>query len=486
MQRVEKLFIGGDWVAPSSGDRIDVISPHSEEIVGSVPEAKKPDVDRAVIAARTAFETGPWSRMAAKERAELMAKLSSGIQTRMTELANVITTEMGSPASWSLMGQVLSSKMVLDYYVNLAREFPFEELRPGMLGPSLVRFEPVGVVAAIVPWNVPLFTIMLKLGPALAAGATVVVKPAPETPLDAAILAELVKEAGFPAGVVNFVPAGREVGEYLVTHPGVDKVAFTGSTAAGRRIAALCGERLRRYTLELGGKSAAIFLEDADVAAMVPALLPAAIMNNGQACIAQTRILAPRARYREVVEALAAALRAVPVGDPADPKTVVGPLVAARQRDRVLGYIDAGKKEGARLVVGGGRPAGLPKGWYVEPTLFADVDNGMTIAREEIFGPVLAVIPYEGVDEAVRIANDSEYGLSGTVWTKDVDRGIDVARRVRTGTYTVNGFMMDFGSPFGGFKASGVGRELGPEGLRAYLESKSISLPAGTQPKLQV
>ena len=485
MQRVEKLFIGGDWVAPSSGDRIDVISPHSEEIVGSVPEAKKLDVDRAVIAARTAFEAGPWSRMAAKERAELMAKLSSGIQTRMTELANVITTEMGSPASWSLMGQVLSSKMVLDYYVNLAREFPFEELRQGMLGPSLVRFEPVGVVAAIVPWNVPLFAIMLKLAPALAAGATLVVKPAPETPLDAAILAELVKEAGFPAGVANFVPAGREMGEYLVTHPGVDKVAFTGSTAAGRRIAALCGERLRRYTLELGGKSAAIVLEDADVAAMVPALLPAAIMNNGQACIAQTRILAPRARYREVVEALAAALRAVPVGDPADPKTVVGPLVAARQRDRVLGYIDAGKKEGARLVVGGGRPAGLPKGWYVEPTLFADVDNGMTIAREEIFGPVLVVIPYEGVDEAVRIANDSEYGLSGSVWTKDVDRGIDIARRVRTGTYTVNGFMMDFGSPFGGFKASGVGRELGPEGLRAYLESKSISLPAGTQPKLK-
>ena len=485
MQRVEKLFIGGDWVAPSSSDRIDVISPHSEEIVGSVPEAKRADVDRAVTAARTAFEAGPWSRMAAKERADLMAKLSSGIQTRMAELATVITTEMGSPASWSLMGQVLSSKMVLDYYVNLAREFPFEELRQGMLGPSLVRFEPVGVAAAIVPWNVPLFAIMLKLGPALAAGATVVVKPAPETPLDAAILAELVKEAGFPAGVVNFVPAGREVGEHLVTHPGVDKVAFTGSTAAGRRIASLCGERLRRYTLELGGKSAAIVLEDADVAAMVPALLPAAIMNNGQACIAQTRILAPRARYREVVEALAAALRAVPVGDPADPKTVVGPLVAARQRDRVLGYIDAGKKEGARLVVGGGRPAGLPKGWYVEPTLFADVDNGMTIAREEIFGPVLAVIPYEGVDEAVRIANDSEYGLSGSVWTKNVDSGIDVARRVRTGTYTVNGFMMDFGSPFGGFKASGVGRELGPEGLRAYLESKSISLPAGTQPKLQ-
>ena len=485
MQQVEKIFIGGDWVAPSSSAKIDVISPHTEEIVGRVPEGKEADIDRAVAAARKAFDQGPWPRTAAKDRAELMAKLSNGIQARMLEIAGVITTEMGSPASFSLMGQVLSAKMVLDYYVNLAREFPFEELRQGMLGPSLVRHEAVGVVAAIVPWNVPLFTIMLKLGPALAAGATIVVKPAPETPLDAVILAEMVKEAGFPAGVINVVPAGREVGEYLVTHPGVDKVAFTGSTAAGRRIAALCGERLRRYTLELGGKSAAIFLEDADVAAMVPALLPAAIMNNGQACIAQTRILAPKSKYKEIVDALATALRAVTVGDPSDPKTGVGPLAASRQRDRVEGYIKAGRQEGAKVVVGGGRPAGLTKGWYVEPTLFADVNNDMKIAREEIFGPVLSVIPYEGLDEAIRIANDSEYGLSGTVWTKDVDRGIDVARRVRTGTYTVNGFMMDFGSPFGGFKCSGVGREMGPEGLRAYLEPKSISLPAGTQPKLQ-
>jgi betaine-aldehyde dehydrogenase len=485
VQQVEKLYIGGDWVDPSSNAKIDVISPHTEEIVGRVPEGKEADIDRAVAAARKAFDEGPWPRLAAKDRAELMAKLSNGIQARMPELAALITTEMGSPASFSLMGQVLSAKMVLDYYVNLAREFPFEELRQGMLGPSLVRNEAVGVVGAIVPWNVPLFTIMLKLGPALAAGATLVIKPAPETPLDAMVLAEMVQDAGFPAGVINVVPAGREVGEHLVKHPGIDKIAFTGSTAAGRRIAALCGERLKRMTLELGGKSAAIFLEDVDVASAVPALLPAAIMNNGQACIAQTRILAPRGRYREVVDALAAALRGVIVGDPSDPKTGVGPLAAKRQRERVEGYIAAGKKEGAKLVVGGGRPTGFAKGWYVEPTLFSDVSNSMKIAQEEIFGPVLSVIPYEGLDEAVRIANDSEYGLSGTVWTKDVDRGVDVARRVRTGTYTVNGFMMDFGSPFGGYKCSGVGRELGPEGLRAYLEPKSISLPAGTQPKLQ-
>ena len=485
MLQTERLFIGGEWVAPSSSAVIEVISPHSEEIVGRVPEAKEADVERAVAAARQAFEEGPWPRLPAKDRAEYMAKLSSGIQGRMSEIAGVITTEMGSPASFSLMGQVLASKMVLDYYVNLAREFPFEDLRAGMMGPSLVRHEPVGVAAAIVPWNVPLFTTMLKLGPALAAGATVVVKPAPETPLDAVILAELVQEAAFPAGVVNFVPAGREVGEHLVKHAGIDKVSFTGSTAAGRRIAAICGERLKRCTLELGGKSAAIILEDVDVAVTIPALLPSAIMNNGQACIAQTRILAPRARYAEIVDALAAALAAVPVGDPADPRTGVGPLAAKRQRERVLGYIASGKQEGAHCVLGGGRPAGLTKGWYVEPTLFADVNNQMKIAREEIFGPVLAVIPYEGEAEAIRIANDSEYGLSGTVWTRDVERGIGIARRVRTGTYTVNGFMMEFGSPFGGFKNSGVGRELGPEGLRAYLEPKSISLPPGTQPKLQ-
>jgi betaine-aldehyde dehydrogenase len=373
--------------------------------------------------------------------------------------------------------------MVLNYYTTLAREYPFEEVRTGMLGPVLVRREPVGVAAAIVPWNVPLFVIMLKLGPAFAAGATVVLKPAPETPLDSMMLAEAIEEAELPKGVFNVVPAGREVGEYLVTHAGIDKVGFTGSTAAGRRIAALCGERLRRVTLELGGKSAAILLDDVDLGNVVPQLIPCAMMNNGQACAAQTRILASRKRYGEVVDALSDHVRTLKVGDPMDPATFCGPLVAKRQRERVEGYIKAGRDEGAKVVVGGGRPAGLDKGWYVEPTVFANVDNSMRIAREEIFGPVVAVIPYDDPADAVRIANDSDYGLSGTVWTSDVDRGLDIARQVRTGTYTVNGFMMDFGSPFGGFKSSGVGRELGPEGLAAYLEPKSICLPMGYEIK---
>jgi betaine-aldehyde dehydrogenase len=307
-------------------------------------------------------------------------------------------------------------------------------------------------------------------------------KPAPETPLDAFLLADVLEEVGLPAGVINIVPAGREVGEHLVTHPDVDKIGFTGSSAAGRRIAALCGAQLKRCTLELGGKSAAIVLDDADLSTAIPSLLPNAIMNNGQACIAQTRILASRSRYDDVVEALSSAMSAAKVGAPLDPETVVGPLVAQRQRDRVEGYIAKGREEGARVVVGGGRPAEFEKGWFVEPTVFADVDNKMTIAQEEIFGPVLAVIPYDSPDDAVRIANDSDYGLAGSVWTSDVDAGLEIARRVRTGTYGVNGSSMNFAAPFGGYKQSGIGRELGPEGLEEYLELKGINMPAGWLP----
>ncbi|MEJ5256396.1 MAG: aldehyde dehydrogenase [Acidimicrobiales bacterium] len=479
MKTYDKFFIGGKWVEPAGTGTLQVVSPATLEVVGQVPEATEADIDRAVAAAREAFDLGPWPRMSPAERADIMAAISAAVMAQMDDFATLITNENGSPITFSQMGQVYAATAVLDTYVGLARSYQFEETRVGMLGQVLVRHEPVGVAAGIIPWNVPLFITMLKMAPALAAGATIVVKPAPETPLDAFALAEIIEQSGLPAGVVNIVPAGREVGEHLVRHPDVDKVAFTGSTAAGRRIGAICGEQLKRVTLELGGKSAAIICDDADLDATLPTLMPFALMNNGQACVAQTRILAPRSRYDEIKDALAEAVRNFKVGDPLDPATECGPLVAERQRDRVEGYIARGREEGATLVVGGGRPTGFDRGWYVEPTLFADVDNSMTIAREEIFGPVLSLIPYDSDDDAVAIANDSDYGLSGSVYTSDVARGIEIAKRVRTGTYAVNNLGMDFGAPFGGFKASGVGRELGPEGLEAYLEDKSILLPGG-------
>jgi aldehyde dehydrogenase (NAD+) len=475
----ETFFIGGEWVEPAGTGTLPVISPATEEVIATVPDATVADVDRAVSAARDAFDRGPWPRMTPAERADVMAAMSLALQARSEEIARTITEEMGSPISFSIFAQALATTMVLDYYVGLARDYPFEERRAGAISSSLIRREAVGVVGAIVPWNIPLLCAMAKVAPALASGSTVVLKPAPETPLNAYLLAEAAMTAGLPPGVINIVQTGREVGERIVNHPGVDKISFTGSTLAGQRIASLCGQQMKRCTLELGGKSAAIILDDADLSAVIPQLMPAALLNNGEACIAQTRILAPQARYGEVVDALVAGIDAQRVGDPLDPETTIGPLFAQRHRERVERYIATGNEEGAKLVVGGGRPSGFDKGWYVEPTLFADVDNTMTIAQEEIFGPVLAAITYDDVDDAIAIANDSNYGLSGSVWTSDLQAGLDVARRVRTGTFGINGLMSDFGSPAGGFKQSGIGRELGPEGLEAYLELKTIVLPDG-------
>ena len=477
MQEHDTLYIGGEFVRSQSTDTIEVVNPSTEELVGRVPDPTTGDMDRAVAAARHAQDEGPWPLTSPAERAEVLTAISGLLKKRAEEIATTISSQNGSPITWGMGGQVYASAMVLDYYAQLAQEFPFEEVRTGARSTAVVRQEPVGVAAAIVPWNVPLFTAALKLGPALASGSTVVLKPAPETPLDAYHLAEVLDEAGLPPGVVNLVAAGREVGEHLVTHRGVDKVGFTGSSSAGRKIASLCGERLKRVTLELGGKSAAILMEDADLDEVLPALMRAAMMNNGQACVAQTRILAPAGRHDEVADAVTEHVRGLTVGNALDPDTDVGPLVAERQRERVEGYIEAGRTEGATLTIGGGRPEGQGKGWFVEPTVFANVDNAMKIAQEEIFGPVLSVIPYDGVDDAVSIANDSDYGLSGSVWGADPDAGLEVARRVRTGTYSVNTFGMEFSAPFGGYKQSGVGRELGPEGLKAYLESKSISAP---------
>ncbi len=476
----DAFYIDGTWTKPATDALIEVVSPHSEEVVARVPEGATADVDAAVAAARRAFDEGPWPRMTPAERTAVIRTFSALYAGRLGEMAEVITTEMGSPISFSNLAQAPAPWMQIEAFVKVAEEYPWEATRPGALGSDvLVRQEPVGVVAAIPPWNVPQFTTISKVVPALLAGCTVVVKPAPETPLDTYLMVELLEEAGVPSGVVNVVAAGRDVGEHLVTHPGIDKVAFTGSTAAGRRIGSLCGERLKRCSLELGGKSAAIVLDDADLDAAVEGLKFTGLMNSGQACVAQTRILVSRERHDEVAAALAEMVSGLQVGDPADPASEIGPMVAQRQQQRVEKYIALGQEEGARLVAGGsGPPAGLDSGWYVRPTVFAGVDNRMRIAQEEIFGPVLSVIPYDDVADAVRIANDSEYGLAGTVWTADQEAGLDVARRVRTGTYGVNTYTMDFAAPFGGFKASGIGREFGPEGLAQYTEVKSVYLAA--------
>ncbi len=481
----DRLYIGGEWVKPSGTETIMVNSPYTLEPVGKVPSPVQADVDRAVEAARVAFDSGPWPRMTHAERADVVRKAALAIANETQSWAELISSEMGAPLGWGMLGQALAPTMVLNYYADLAASFKFDDLRQGLLSQVLVTKEPVGVVAAITPWNVPLLLACGKLAPALIAGCTIVFKPAPETPLNANRLAEVLEESGLPKGVLSVIPADRDVAEYLVRHPKVDKVSFTGSGLAGRKIASICGEQLKRCSLELGGKSAAILLDDVNLDVALPSLIPNAIMNNGEACIAQTRILAPRDRYNEVVDALVEKVGALRVGDPLDMMTEVGPLVAERQRDRVEGYIKAGENEGAKVAVGGGRPSGESKGWFVEPTVFINVDNSMKIAQEEIFGPVLAVIPYDGDENAVSIANDSSYGLCGSVWTGDPERGLKVARGVRTGTYMLNSSIpFDFATPFGGYKESGIGREYGPEGLELFTETKSINLQPGFTPSL--
>jgi len=473
-----QLFIGGEWTAPSGDARLEVISPHTEKPIAVVAAAGPADVDRAVAAARRAQDEGPWPRLDPAERIAAVRRLAGLYRPRTKEIAKLITAEMGSPISFSKFSQATLPLMLLDAFAGIAETFPWEERRPGFFGQDvLVRREPAGVVAAIVPWNVPLFLVVGKVAPALLAGCSIVVKPAPETPLDSLLFAELVEEAGLPPGLVSFLPGDGATGEALVNHPGVDRVSFTGSTAVGRKIASACGASLKKASLELGGKSAAVVLDDADPAAVAEGLKLAGLMNNGQACVAQTRILVPEGRKVEFTEALASMVEGLAVGDPEDPATEIGPLVAKRQRERVRGYIEDGRREGARMVVGGvDAPPGCASGWYVRPTLFADVDNGMKIAREEIFGPVLSVIAYRDDEDAIRIANDSDYGLSGSVWTADAARGLDVARRVRTGSFGVNApYTMDPAAPFGGIKESGIGRELGREGLEGYVELKAIS-----------
>jgi aldehyde dehydrogenase (NAD+) len=478
----ERLFIGSRWQPPSSGQKIPVISPHTERPIGETPEATAADVDRAVIAARDAFDNGPWPRLAPGERMAKIEKLAAVYSAHTDEMADLITAEMGTPRTFSRLGQATGALAQLHLSMATAREFPWAERRQGLFGEVHVRRAPVGVVGEIVPWNVPQFLIMPKLIPALIAGCTVVVKPAPETPLDAMWLAEMLDEVDLPEGVVSIIPGGRETGESLVRHPGVDKIAFTGSSATGRRIAALCGEQLKRVSLELGGKSAAIILDDADIGHTVEGLKTASLMNNGQACVAQTRILVSESRHDEVVDALAEMMSGLVVGDPADEATDIGPLVAQRQQHRVQGYIQAGLDEGARVVIGG-TDAPYNRGWYVRPTLFTDATNQMRIAREEIFGPVVTVLTYSDERDAVRIANDSDYGLAGSVWTADTVHGLEIAEQIRAGTYGINMYTLDTSCPFGGFKQSGIGREFGAEGLSEYVELQS-TVSAGKLPDL--
>jgi aldehyde dehydrogenase (NAD+) len=478
-----ELFIGGHWRKPANPRQMVVISPHSEEPVGDVQVAGPEDVDAAVAAARHAFDHGPWPRLAHAERMAKVEELAAIYSGHLDEMADLITAEMGSPRSFSRLGQAAAAATIIHLTLAAAREFPWSERRQGVLGEVHLNRAPVGVVGAIVPWNVPQFLIMPKLIPALIAGCTVIVKPAPETPLDALWLAEMIEQVGLPEGVVSVLPGGTDVGEALVRHPGVDKIAFTGSSATGRRIAALCGEQLKRVSLELGGKSAAIILDDADIDKTVAGLKTAALMNNGQACVAQTRILVSERRHDEVVDALAEMMSALHVGDPADEATDIGPLFARRHQQTVQNYIRTGRSDGARVVLGGeDSPAG--RGWYVRPTLFADATNDMRIAREEIFGPVLTVLRYRDEGDALRIANESNYGLGGSVWTADIAHGMEIAAGVRTGTYGVNMYTLDIGTPFGGFKQSGIGREFGPEGLHEYVELQTV-VCRGKMPPLQ-
>lgn len=470
----DAFFIGNQWVAPASDRKFTLVNASTGEAFATVPEGVEADIDNAVAAARQAFDHSGWASAAPSERAAVMGRFIEALAKRGPDIAQAVSLQNGMPIALSAQLEAQFPLGLLQYYASLADNLMLSESRPSQMGQeTLVDKAAIGVVAAIVPWNFPVTLAMSKIAPAMLAGCTMVIKPSPGTILDSYILAEAALEAGVPAGVLNWVAADRDVGAYLVSHPGVDKVAFTGSTGAGRAIAATCGQLLRPVTLELGGKSAALLLNDVDLAAFLPAIPMVSMLNNGQTCYNATRILAPAARYGEIVDAIAGLVSGLTVGDATDEATHVGPMASAAHRDRVESYIAKGKDE-ARLVAGGGRPKGHNRGWFVDPTVFADVDNNAVIAREEIFGPVLSIIKYADEADALRLANDSEFGLGGSVWGADSAHAITVARQVASGTVGVNGYMPALGSPFGGIKASGMGSEFGPEAVGGYQRTKSI------------
>jgi aldehyde dehydrogenase (NAD+) len=472
-----RLFIDGRWF-DTTGPFAQVLEAATEEPVGRVRLAEGDDVDAAVSAARRALR-GPWAAMGVAERCVLLDRFTDALRSRAQQTAELVSRENGMPIALSRVANGFSPPAIFRYYTRLVQPQPAPDLRVSKSGRrTLVQRHPVGVAAAITPWNYPQGLAAMKLAPALTTGCTVVLKPAPETALDAYIFAEAAMEAELPAGVLNVVPGGRQTGADLVAHSDVDKVAFTGSTTAGRDIGAVCGGLLRPVTLELGGKSAAILTDDVDLEQFLTHLPAVCLPNNGQTCHASTRILAPRARYHQIVDAITDTVRALRVGNPLDEHTQIGPLVSAAQRDRVLGFIEAGRRTAARITTGGTAPAEQPRGFYVAPTVFADVDNSSMIAQQEIFGPVLCITAYDHIDDAVALANDSDYGLAATVWTADEAEGLALAERLISGTVGINGYELDVAAPFGGVKASGLGQELGPEGMQAYLQSKTVYLPA--------
>ena len=473
MNNRSEIYIDGNWIASSGKESIDVVNPSTEEIIGSTPAGTKEDVDLAVKAAKKAFQG--WSEMALEERLSYIEELAAKLGERSAEIGELISQEVGMPGKMSMMIQAGLPAATTASVSGTAREFPFEET----IGRSLVTREPVGVVGCITPWNYPLHQIMAKVAPAMAMGCTVVLKPSEVAPLNAFLLAEIIDELNFPNGVFNLVSGvGPVVGEAIAAHPDVDMVSFTGSTRAGTRVAEIAAANVTRVHQELGGKSANIILDDADFSVAIPSAVGACFLNSGQTCSALTRLLVPFSKMEEAAELAAQAADGFTVGPANEETSKLGPLVSKAQWDRVQNYIQTGIDEGATLVAGGlGKPDGLDSGYFVQPTVFANVENSMTIAQEEIFGPVLSIIGYEDDDDAIQIANDSDYGLSGGVWSSDNERALTVAKKLRTGEVDLNGSFLNTDAPFGGYKKSGNGRELGRFGMYEFVEAKQINLP---------
>jgi betaine-aldehyde dehydrogenase len=470
------LFIGGRWVAPADGRVVDVISPSTEEGFAQAALAGATDIECAVAVARAAFESGPWPRMSPAERADILLRMADGIGEHAVALRYLSAAECGAtvPVAEAF---ATSGVSLLRHYALAVASFRTTEEVVGLFSRAELRRVPLGVCGVIVPWNSPLSIALFSVAPALASGCSVVVKSPAETPLATYLLGDVATAAGLPPGVLNIVSADREVSETLVRNPEVDAVVFTGSTAVGRRVGSICGGRLAGMTLELGGKLAAIVLDDCDPAVVAQSLAPLTMLHNGQLCNNPTRVLLPRARREEYVDALVTAVASFTVGDPFDPATVIGPVISSAQRARIEGYIAGAKHDGARVLTGARRPVGHDRGYYIEPTLFDHVDSQLRIAREEVFGPVVVIIDYNDEAEALRIANHSDYGLSGNVWSPDETRALSVARRVRSGNVGINGNYVDWAVPFGGMKQSGCGRELGYAGLDAFHETQAIHRP---------